>query len=65
MDSNSKVMNTKFARLINIYNLYIGHILISESLNYSNFEFLNLDTSNPVFETLNGLKLKSFEYQVC
>ena len=60
-----KVLNTKFVKLIKIYNCYFGQLSIWESLNGSNLWFLNFDAYKLDFGTLNCLKLKCFEYQVC
>ena len=65
MTSNWKVLNTKFIKLINIYNCCFGQLSIWESLDGSNLWFLNFNAYKLVFGTLGYLKLKSFEYQVC
>ena len=65
MTSTWKVLNTKFVKLINIYNFCFGQLSIWEILDGSNSWFLNFDTYKLVFVTLDCLKLKSFEYQVC
>ena len=65
MTSNWKVLNTKFVKLKNIYNCCFGQLSIWESLDGSNLWFLNFDAYKLVFGTLDCLKLKSFEYQVC
>ena len=65
MTSNWIVLNTKFVKLINIYNCCFGQLSIWESLDGSNLWFLNFDAYKLVFGTLDCLKLKSFEYQVC
>jgi hypothetical protein len=65
MVSAIKVMNTKFAKLTKIYKSCIDQLFVWQSLNGSNFEFLNFHSSKPVFETLDGLNMKSHEYQVC
>ena len=65
MTSNWKVLNTKFVKLIKIYNCCFGQLSIWDSLDGSNLWFLNFDAYKLVFGTLNCLKLKSFEYQVC
>ena len=65
MTSNWKVMNTKFVKLKKIYNCCFGQLSIWESLDGSNLWFLNFDAYKLVFGTLDCLKLKSFEYQVC
>ena len=65
MTSNWKVLNTKFVQLIKIYNSCFGQLSIWDSLDGSNLWFLNFDAYKLVFETLDGLKFKSFEYQVC
>ena len=48
-------MNTKFVTLIKIYICCFGQLFIWQSLNDSNFGFLNFDSPKPVFETLDGL----------
>ena len=48
-----------------MYNCCFGQRSIWESLDGSNLWFLNFDAYKLVFGTLNCLKLKSFEYQVC
>ena len=58
-------MNTKFVKLKNIYNCFFGQLSIWESLDGSNLWFLNFNAYKLVFGTLDCLKLKSFEYQVC
>ena len=60
-----KVLNTKFVKLIKIYDWYFGQLSIWDSLHASNLWFLNFDAYKQVFGTLDCLKLKSFEYQVC
>jgi hypothetical protein len=65
MTSNWKVLNTKFVKLIKIYNCCFGQLSIWESLDGSNLWFLNFDAYKLVFGTLDCLKLQSFEYQVC
>ena len=65
MTSNWKVLNTKFVQLIKIYNSCFGQLSIWDSLDGSNLWFLNFDAYKLVFGTLDCLKLKSFEYQVC
>ena len=65
MTSNWKVLNTKFVQLIKIYNFCFGQLSIWDSLDGSNLWFLNFDVYKLVFGTLDCLKLKSFEYQVC
>jgi len=39
MISDVKVMNTKVVQLINIYNFYFDHLVISQNLNLSNLKF--------------------------
>ena len=65
MTSNWKVLNTKFVKIINIYNCCFGQLSIWDSLDGSNLWFLNFDAYKLVFGTLDCLQLKSFEYQVC
>ena len=65
MTSNWKVLNTKFVQLIKIYNCCFGQLSIWDSLDGSNLWFLNFNVYKLVFGTLDCLKLKSFEYQVC
>ena len=65
MTSNWNVLNTKFVQLIKIYNSCFGQLSIWDSLDGSNLWFLNFDAYKLVFGTLDCLKLKSFEYQVC
>ena len=65
MTSNWKVLITKFVKIIKIYNCCFGQLSIWDSLDGSNLWFLNFDAYKLVFGTLDCLKLKSFEYQVC
>ena len=65
MTSDEKTLNTKFDHLSKIYNCCFRQLSIWESLDSSNLWFLNFDTYKLVFGTLDCLKLKSFEYQVC
>jgi hypothetical protein len=65
MTSNWKVLNTKFVQLLKIYNCCFGQLSIWDSLDGSNLWFLNFNVYKLVFGTLDCLKLKSFEYQVC
>jgi hypothetical protein len=65
MTSNWKVLNTKFVQLIKIYNCCFCQLSIWDSLDGSNSWFLNFNAYKLVFGTLDCLKLKSFEYQVC
>ena len=65
MTLNWKVLNTKFVKIIKIYNCYFGPLSIWDSLDGLNLWFLNFNAYKLVFETLDCLKLKSFEYQVC
>ena len=58
-------MSTKFVKIINIYNCCFGQLSIGDSFDGSNLWFLNFDAYKLVFGTLDCLKLKSFEYQVC
>ena len=64
MTSNWKVLNTKFVKIIKIYNCCFGHLSIWDSLDGSNLWFLNFDAYKLVFGTIDCLQLKSFEYQV-
>ena len=65
MTSNWKALNTKFVKIIKIYNCCFGQLSIWDSLDGSNLWFLNFDAYKLVFGTLDCLQLKSFEYQVC
>ena len=65
MTSNWKVLNTTFVKIINIYNCCFGQLSIGDSLDGSNLWFLNFNTYKLVFGTIDCLKLKRFEYQVC
>ena len=64
-DFKLKSLNTKFVKLKKIYNYCFGQLSIWDSLDGLNLWFLNFDANKLVFGTLDCLKLKSFEYQVC
>jgi hypothetical protein len=58
-------MNTKVFQLINIYNFYLGHIVIWQNLNLWNLKFLKNNEFEPKFEMQNDFNMKSDEYQSC
>jgi hypothetical protein len=58
-------MNTKFVSLIKTYIWPNGQLFICKSLNHSILNFERIHSQTPVFGTLDGLDLKSHEYQYC
>ena len=73
---DSSIMNSKWLQIEKFWipsllNLSISTIVVFgqrstwDSLDGSNLWFLNFDVYKLVFGTLDCLKLKSFEYQVC
>ena len=73
---DSSIMNSKWLQLEKFWIIILlnssrstivcfGQLSIWESLDGSNLWFLNFDAYKLVFGTLDCLKWKSFEYQVC
>jgi hypothetical protein len=56
-------MNTNFIKLIKIYIFYWANFSFHKIWTIQNFGFLNFDGSKQVCTALDGLKLKSHEYQ--